>query len=108
DKLRQGAAIALAFGREDYGLHGHEIALCDLLTAVPMAVRYPSLDLSQAVMLYAYDLSGLASAATASSVYTNQFEALRENTLPLLDTRSLGFVHQLVDKTLHQLDKPED
>lgn len=130
DKLQQGADIALAFGREDSGLHGHEIALCDLLTAVPMAVSYPSLNLSQAVMLYAYELSGLAAPATATSVDANQYKALRDKTarlaqqlgydeqsklqgwlhehLPLLDTRSLGFVHQLVDKTLHQLDKPED
>src|SRR5690606_25869957 len=49
-RQQQGAAIALALGREDSGLHCHEIALCDLLTAVPMAVSYPSLNLSQAVM----------------------------------------------------------
>ncbi len=130
DKLQHGSEIALVFGREDSGLHSHEIALCDLLTAIPMAVAYPSLNLSQAVMLYAYELSGLAAPLTDASADASQYKALRDKTarlaeqlgydeqsklqgwlhehLPLLDSRSLGFVHQLVDKTLQRLDKPED
>ena len=54
------ATAALVFGREDRGLANEELALCDLLTGFPMAVSYPSLNLSQAVMLYAWELSGLA------------------------------------------------
>src|SRR5690606_10784410 len=117
-------------GREDSGLHSHEIALCDLLTAIPMAVAYPSLNLSQAVMLYAYELSGLAAPLTDASADASQYKSLRDKAarlaeqlgydeqsklqgwlhehLPLLDARSLGFVHQLVDKTLQRLDTPED
>ena len=130
DKLQQGSEIALVFGREDSGLHSHEVDLCDTLTAIPMAVTYPSLNLSQAVMLYAYELSGLAAPLTDASADASQYKALRDKTarlaeqlgydeqsklqgwlhehLPLLDSRSLGFVHQLVDKTLQRLDKPED
>ncbi len=53
----KGASVstaALVFGREDRGLSNEEVALCDLLTGFPMAVSYPSLNLSQAVMLYAW------------------------------------------------------
>lgn len=36
---------ALVFGREDAGLTNEELALADVLTGVPMAADYPSLNL---------------------------------------------------------------
>ncbi|MEO1054896.1 MAG: tRNA/rRNA methyltransferase [Bacteroidota bacterium] len=59
--LKRGAmkSAAILFGREDRGLSNEEIALCDWLTYVPMATVYPSLNLAQSVMVYAYELSGL-------------------------------------------------
>lgn len=47
---------ALVFGRESSGLTGAELALCDTATTVPMACEQPSLNLAQAVMLYAWEL----------------------------------------------------
>lgn len=58
----KGAAIgqiALVFGREDRGLSNEELGLCHLLTGIPLATAYPSLNLAQAVMLYAWELSSL-------------------------------------------------
>ena len=120
DKLAAGADIALVFGREDSGLHGHEIALCDLLTSIPLAVSYPSLNLGQAVMLYAYALNKVQAEASQADTDTSQYRVLRDKTeqlfeqigvekngklsdwmkehLPLLDTRSIGFCHFLVDR----------
>ncbi len=109
---------ALVFGREDRGLANDELALCDLLTGFPMAVSYPSLNLAQAVMLYAWELSGLASpAATKESASDPGLGALRSRLetllpqldapadeklsqwvferLPLLSDRDIGFVHTL-------------
>ena len=42
---------ALVFGREDAGLTNEELALADVLTGVPMAADYPSLNLGQSVMV---------------------------------------------------------
>jgi tRNA/rRNA methyltransferase len=50
---------AIVFGREESGLRNEEMELCDLLSTVPMAGSYPSLNLSQAVMLYAWELSAV-------------------------------------------------
>lgn len=47
---------AIVFGRESYGLTNHEIALCSTLSMVPSATKAPSLNLAQAVMVYAYEL----------------------------------------------------
>lgn len=113
------ATAALVFGREDRGLANEELALCDLLTGFPMAVTYPSLNLAQAVMLYAWELSGLqkASAQPETTASTSGLAALRSRLesllpeldapadeklsqwvfekLPLLSDRDIGFVHTL-------------
>jgi len=52
-------SVAVVFGREETGLTNSEIALCDLLSTISMAATYPSLNLGQAVMLYAYTFSVL-------------------------------------------------
>jgi tRNA/rRNA methyltransferase len=49
--------LALVFGREESGLSNPEIDRCDIASFIPLAMKYPSLNLSQAVMLYAYELS---------------------------------------------------
>ena len=117
DSVRQ---VALVFGREESGLHSHEIALCDMLTSIPLATTYPSLNLGQSVMLYAYILSGLQPATSHGPAVPDQFAALRDKCsallaavgygqdeklyqwfmerLPLLDKRSIGFAHHLTDK----------
>lgn len=129
DKLANQMDIALVFGREESGLHGDEVALCDLLTSIPLASLYPSLNLGQAVMLYAYELSSLRALHKDSSAESDpaQYRALQQKLtamlaefgyapaskmaiwineyLPLIDTRGLGFVHQLVDKTRQLMDQ---
>ena len=57
NKKESIASVAVVFGREESGLTNHELRLCHISTFVPMATRYPSLNLAQAVMLYAYILS---------------------------------------------------
>lgn len=49
--------IALVFGREESGLSNAELELCDITSTISLAVSFPSLNLSQAVMIYAYVLS---------------------------------------------------
>lgn len=52
--------IAIVFGREESGLTNEELKLCDIVTSVPMKTTYPSLNLAQSVMIYAYTLSMLS------------------------------------------------
>jgi tRNA/rRNA methyltransferase len=49
--------IAIVFGSEQNGLSNEELALCQIGTSVAIAAPYPSLNLAQAVMVYAYELS---------------------------------------------------
>jgi len=48
--------VAILFGREDRGLTNEEIKLCDMVVSIPTACNYPSLNLSHAVMVIAYEL----------------------------------------------------
>ncbi|MFH8133320.1 tRNA/rRNA methyltransferase [Pantoea osteomyelitidis] len=72
-------SLALVFGREDSGLTNEELAQVDLLTGIPMAQDYPSLNLGQAVMVYCYQLASLnqVAAATAEQADGQQLQALR-------------------------------
>ena len=44
------------FGREEAGLSDTELRLCHDIVSVPQATEHPSLTLSQAVMLLAYEV----------------------------------------------------
>lgn len=48
--------ISLVFGREESGLTNEEMGLCNVFTGIPMHAGYPSLNLAQAVMIYAWEL----------------------------------------------------
>ncbi|MGD2216867.1 MAG: TrmJ/YjtD family RNA methyltransferase [Gemmatimonadales bacterium] len=51
-----GDEVALVFGREDRGLSNEELDLCDRLVVVPTDSKHSSLNLSQAVLVIAYEI----------------------------------------------------
>ncbi len=61
--------VAIVFGREASGLTNKELAYCHAVSTIPAATTHPSLNLSQAVMIYAYELYNMASEASAEYQY---------------------------------------
>jgi tRNA/rRNA methyltransferase len=59
EKINLLPRVAIVFGCEESGLSNAELTLCDTLSGIPLATDYPSLNLGQAVMLYAYELAAL-------------------------------------------------
>jgi len=51
--------IAVVFGREDIGLTNEEIAKCDLAVTIPTNERCPSMNLSHALAVVLYELTGI-------------------------------------------------
>ncbi|MFA5353291.1 MAG: RNA methyltransferase [Thermodesulfovibrionales bacterium] len=49
--------VAILFGREDKGLLNEEVEECSLLLTIPTSEEQPSLNLAQAVLIVAYELS---------------------------------------------------
>ena len=86
--------VALLFGCEESGLSNEDLALADIISYLPLKVSYPSLNLGQAIMLYAYEFSqGVHQPATEES--SHQVDAPAENKqLRLLQQKTA----QLFDK----------
>lgn len=91
--------VALVFGREDTGLTNDELDRVDVLTGIPMAADYPSLNLGQAVMVYSYQLSAFrqVSARTEAPADVQQLAALRQRCDRLLHRLSVSDDHKLAD-----------
>jgi tRNA/rRNA methyltransferase len=51
--------VGIVFGRENNGLSNQEVRQCDLISSIGIDTCFPSLNLGQAVMLYAYELAQL-------------------------------------------------
>ncbi len=80
---------AIVFGRESKGLLNSEIKQCDIVSSIPMKTKYPSLNLAQTVMIYAYSLSPLAlgeSKPDKKTVDQSQMLVLKENISRLMKT----------------------
>ncbi|OON40015.1 tRNA/rRNA methyltransferase [Izhakiella australiensis] len=99
EKQRWTQRAALVFGREDSGLTNEELALVDLLTGVPMAQDYPSLNLGQAVMVYCYQLSSLIQqpAEAGEDADRHQLAALRQRAHRLIERLGVSDDAKLVD-----------
>ncbi|MFM4705319.1 tRNA/rRNA methyltransferase [Aeromonas bivalvium] len=92
--------VAILFGCEESGLSNEQLAQADLLSYLPLKVSYPSLNLGQAIMLYAYELSPLLDEpeAVAENIDSSgQVRVLKSKTAEILG--ELG-VYQ--DEKLHQ------
>lgn len=53
---RQGAKVALVFGRENSGLSNQELELCNAMIQIPTNPDYSSLNLASAVQILCYEL----------------------------------------------------
>jgi len=88
EKGKTVKSLAIVFGSEESGLSNDDANLCHILSTVPMAIKYPSLNLSQAVMIYAYELSELAGRKTRKAAQgnnENSWKVLHEKTIQLLE-----------------------
>lgn len=78
DELVSRAAVnrvAIIFGCEEHGLTNRELALCQRLVTIPSAAPYPSLNLAQAVMLFAYELRMAADGGAPAPASSEPFVA---------------------------------
>ncbi|NOY37500.1 MAG: tRNA/rRNA methyltransferase [Chlorobi bacterium] len=94
----------LVFGREESGLTNEEIGLCDILSTIPIAAPYPSLNLAQAVMLYAYQLSGLKLTLQASQeAGAKEYAVLKKQVTSLLAALGISPVQPVYTRIFERL-----
>ena len=73
--ISQSQKVAVLFGREDFGLSTRQISMCQLTTSVPMATKNPSLNLAQAVQIFAYEIF----IASVTEMPTEEYEYAEVN-----------------------------
>lgn len=59
--------VGIVFGREESGLTNEELSACDIASTIAIKKPYPSINLAQSVMLYAYVFSNLINNISAQS-----------------------------------------
>ena len=91
--------IGVVFGREESGLSNDEIRKCDLASTIPIKQSYPSLNLSQAVMIYAYTLAEFAASEKQEKATT-----VKEKEMPPYGPEQF---RTMMDKTGELLKKLE-
>lgn len=52
--------VGIVFGREESGLKNEELLICDIASSVALKNPYPSINLAQSVMIYAYVFSSFS------------------------------------------------
>ncbi len=85
-------SVGIVFGGETSGLCNADLHLCDLVSSIPTAAPYPSLNLAQAVMVYAFLFNPLAKGTTedwrvdAKTPTLSEYKALKFETMGLIDS----------------------
>jgi tRNA/rRNA methyltransferase len=105
-KRKSGTAsnVALVFGRESKGLLNNEIKQCDILSSIPMKRKYPSINLAQSVMIYAYTLSPLVLEEPdkkSKNVGRSQMRVLKENVSRIM--REIGIKPNIFGRIMERL-----
>ena len=97
--------LGIVFGREESGLTNSELGSCDLVSYIPMAAPYPSLNLSQAVMLFAYHLSQLDKSLTihSSSTRTPSYSILKTRIENILQSTGMDPASSKYNRILERL-----
>ncbi len=105
--------VGVAFGGEESGLSNQELDLCDLLTTIPMKRPYPSLNLGQAVMVYAAALSKITldlAPKKSRPATEDEMAIVREKALQLLADVQIPaghIIHRRIMERLMLLSKDD-
>lgn len=82
-ELAEENRVAILFGREDRGLTNDQAAACSLMLHIPADPENPSFNLSQAVLIVAYELASASYAVSrppaviSQKEFVNLFDRLR-------------------------------
>jgi len=90
--------VAVLFGREAKGLLNEEVEECGLLITIPSSKIQPSLNLAQAVLITAYELSKAEFKGIVRKPYRRQEEKL------LIDHKTLTALYERMSEVLSLLE----
>ncbi len=97
--------IGILFGSEESGLSNEDLKKCDLITSIPIQQSYPSLNLAQAVMILAYELSDIPKAGKTieKEESTCLYPQLKNEIINLWENNNLDTTTVLFNRILERL-----
>lgn len=101
----------IVFGREESGLTNDEIRMCDLVSSIPMKGPYPSLNLGQSVMVYAYIMASFGWTGPESSpgsLDNKGFRAMMDKSKEVLRKLDIEKTPALYNRILERLASLEE
>jgi tRNA/rRNA methyltransferase len=99
-------SIGMVIGGEESGLSNDEIRMCDMASSIPLIQTYPSLNLSQAVMIFAYTLAELHTGedtGRVSPVRENEFKVMMDKSKVLLEKLEIDKTPALYNRILERM-----
>ncbi len=91
-KDNSSKVVSILFGREDTGLGNEELKHCDIVVCIPTSPEYPVMNLSHAVAVVLYELSGVDEDEGMDSVSTSRARGIRLS-LACVEDKERLFVH---------------
>ncbi|MGO9611849.1 MAG: RNA methyltransferase [Dissulfurispiraceae bacterium] len=93
--------VAILFGREDRGLLNEEIGECGFLISIPASKEHPSINLSHAVAIVAYELSTSGRKAQTSRQHVQEQNDQR---LSFISHEELNRLYKRISESLQILE----
>lgn len=98
--------VGIVFGREESGLKNEELLICDLASTIPLVHSYPSINLGQSVMIYAYVFSSFSLQKRRENIPIENndrvFQELKTNTSAILSNlhvdRNPNLYHRIMER----------
>ncbi len=101
------ATVGIVFGGEESGLTNQELSLCHIISTIPMRQKYPSLNLGQAVMVFATFLSKLSlnsyETKKQNSITEHEYPVIREKAKRILEDINLDTNNNIYQRIMERL-----
>jgi TrmH family RNA methyltransferase len=105
-EVAQNNRVAVLFGREDKGLFNNEIEECGFLMTVPASRKQPSLNLAQAVLIIAYEISkaGTKGAGPKGNGKSDHDNLLFADPQKLVTQEKLSHLYGKIERAFKMID----
>jgi len=90
-ELPDGTRLGLVFGSEEFGLSNDDVDLCDFALTIPQAIRYPSLNLAQAVVV------------VCSEFFAHIVAARKQRRHKLAEVEAMAHLHEQAERALRAI-----
>ena len=102
--MAQNNKVAVLFGREDKGLFNNEIEECGFLMTLPASRQQPSLNLAQAVLIIAYEISKAGIKGSGLTRKSDNDDLMLANPQKLVTQDKLSHLYEKIERAFKMIE----